>query len=78
MATTDRRALRSVPATRAPARRKLAFHAFRGVCIPRRDTLVPARAAMVLRYYVKYYVWEVQNPSQEPELRLFCSKLEFS
>ena len=22
---------------------------------------------MVLRYYVKYYVWEVLNPSQEPE-----------
>eukprot|EP01043_Picozoa_sp_COSAG02_P116118 COSAG02_NODE_52521_length_307_cov_0.831731_1_plen_39_part_01 len=22
-------------------------------------------AAMVLRYNVKYYVWEVQNPSQQ-------------
>ena len=31
----------------------------RYMCVP--------TAAMVLRYYVKYYVREVLNPSQEPE-----------
>ena len=49
------------------------------VCTRSRSRLVATSAlAMVLRYYVKYYVWEVLNPSQEPEQPLGCSKLEFS